>query len=93
MTFSLPCHVPQHWLPKKPPKVDNLGRSFGLGRRKRSVARVWVTLSDGEGGVFVINRRPMSDYFTRDVHQNEVCSTQLQVGLSFEALFFLNKYC
>lgn len=52
--------------------MDALGRSFGLGRRKSSMARVWVNLSEGDGGVFVVNKRPMIDYFVRDFHQNEV---------------------
>lgn len=52
--------------------MDNLGRSYGLGRRKTSTARVWISLSKGEGGVFVVNSRPMIDYFPRDHLQNEV---------------------
>lgn len=54
--------------------MDGLGRAYGLGRRKRSVARVWVSLSEGDGGVFFVNKRPMIDYFPRDHHQNEVLS-------------------
>lgn len=60
------------WVPLKPPEVDGLGRAYGLGRRKRSIARVWVSLSEGDGGVFFINKRPMIDYFPRNQHQEEV---------------------
>ena len=49
-----------------------MGRSYGLGRRKSSTARVWISMSKGEGGVFTVNSRPMIDYFPRDHLQNEV---------------------
>ncbi|CAM9123570.1 unnamed protein product [Ectocarpus fasciculatus] len=58
--------------PSREPLVDNLGRSYGLGRRKTSTARVWISLSKGEGGVFMVNSRPMIDYFPRDHLQNEI---------------------
>ncbi|GJP35600.1 hypothetical protein CLOM_g20098 [Closterium sp. NIES-68] len=40
--------------------VDALGRAYGTGRRKTSVARVW--LRKGSGGV-VVNGRPLDLYF------------------------------
>jgi small subunit ribosomal protein S9 len=39
---------------------------YGTGRRKTSVARVW--LRPGQGGVLV-NRRPVEDYFPRETLQ------------------------
>lgn len=39
-------------------------RWYGTGRRKESTARVWMEA--GEGNV-IINRRPMDDYFGREV--------------------------
>ena len=47
-------------------KVDKIGRSYATGRRKRSVARVW--LSEGKGS-FVINGRDVKQYLKRRVHQ------------------------
>ncbi|CAB1107142.1 unnamed protein product [Ectocarpus sp. CCAP 1310/34] len=64
--------VVKTFTPSREPLVDNLGRSYGLGRRKTSTARVWISLSKGEGGVFVVNSRPMIDYFPRDHLQNEI---------------------
>ncbi|CAN0309250.1 unnamed protein product [Laminaria digitata] len=49
-----------------------MGRSYGLGRRKASSARVWISMSEGEGGVFTVNSRPMIEYFPRDHLQNEI---------------------
>ena len=39
---------------------------YGTGRRKSSVARVW--LKPGEGRIMV-NKRPLQEYFNRAVHQ------------------------
>ncbi len=41
-------------------KVDEFGRSYGTGRRKTSVARVW--LKDGSGQ-FIVNHKPLTEYF------------------------------
>lgn len=51
---------------KREPKKDNLGRAYGTGRRKESVARVWV--KPGSGKVEV-NGKSLTDYFTRSVLQ------------------------
>ncbi|GHU21539.1 30S ribosomal protein S9 [Alphaproteobacteria bacterium] len=47
-------------------KVDSLGRTYGTGRRKESVARVWI--KPGNGSILVNGRR-VSDYFARPVLQ------------------------
>jgi hypothetical protein len=41
-------------------KVDELGRGYGTGRRKTSVARVWVKEGCGE---VVVNDKNIIDYF------------------------------
>ena len=50
-------------------KVDSLGRTYGTGRRKESVARVW--LKPGKGQIMV-NGRNMAEYFSRSVLQTLV---------------------
>ncbi len=44
---------------------SNRSRSYGTGRRKSSVARVWVTA--GKGRV-TVNGKPQQHYFPRAVH-------------------------
>lgn len=46
-------------------KVDDLGRAYATGRRKESVARVW--LKKGTGKVSV-NGKPQDKYFGRQTH-------------------------
>ena len=48
---------------KSKPLKDNLGRSYGTGKRKDSVARVWIKA--GTGAV-KINGKDLKDYFRRD---------------------------
>lgn len=45
---------------------DKLGRSYGTGRRKNSVARVWVKPGSGK---IVINYKEAEKYFARDTHR------------------------
>jgi small subunit ribosomal protein S9 len=40
-----------------------LDRFYGTGRRKTSVARVWIKPGSGR---FVVNRRPFEEYFPRE---------------------------
>ncbi len=47
-------------------KVDALGRTYGTGSRKESVARVWLKPGNGD---IVVNGRKMFDYFKRSVLQ------------------------
>ncbi len=46
------------------PKIDELGRSYATGKRKNSVARVWI--KPGHGKV-TINGRDQAVYFARPV--------------------------
>lgn len=48
------------------PKKDSLGRSYGTGRRKNSVARVWI--KSGSGKVSV-NGCTFEKYFARETHR------------------------
>ena len=47
-------------------KVDALGRAYSTGKRKNSIARVW--LKKGEGNIS-INGKSLDKYFTRPVLQ------------------------
>ena len=47
------------------PKIDAQGRSYGTGRRKESVARVWV--KPGRGKI-VVNGKEQEVYFGRKTH-------------------------
>jgi small subunit ribosomal protein S9 len=48
------------------PKIDRLGRSYATGRRKESVARVWIKQGSGK---FTVNGKEMPTYFARPVLQ------------------------
>ncbi len=48
------------------PNIDQLGRSYGTGRRKDSIARVWIKA--GKGNIS-INGRTFEDYFPRSTHR------------------------
>ena len=47
-------------------KLDFKDSKYATGRRKRSIAKVWV--KKGSGKIFV-NGKLMGDYFKRPVHQ------------------------
>ena len=44
------------------PKIDEQGRSYGTGRRKDAVARVWVKPGTGR---ITVNGREIEQYFVR----------------------------
>ena len=50
----------------KKPALDNQERSYATGKRKNSIARVW--LKKGEGNIS-INGKSIKDYFSRPVLQ------------------------
>ena len=50
-------------------KLDFKDSKYATGRRKRSIARVWV--KKGSGDIHV-NGKKMNDYFKRPVHQLSV---------------------
>ena len=47
-------------------KLDFKDSKYATGRRKRSIAKVWVKKGSGQ---IHVNGRKMSDYFKRPVHQ------------------------
>ena len=55
-------------IPKKI-KLDFKESKYATGRRKKSVARIWI--KKGTGKIYV-NGKNMSDYFTRSNHQTLV---------------------
>ncbi|SNB66278.1 SSU ribosomal protein S9P [Arboricoccus pini] len=48
------------------PKIDKFGRAYATGRRKESVARVWIKQGTGK---FTVNGREMPVYFARPTLQ------------------------
>ncbi|HYZ24672.1 MAG TPA: 30S ribosomal protein S9 [Rhodopila sp.] len=50
--------------PRREPKRDTLGRSYATGRRKESVARVWIKPGQGE---ITVNGKRVVQYFARPV--------------------------
>ena len=46
------------------PKIDDLGRSYGTGRRKSAAARVWIKPGTGK---ITINGKDQEQYFARPV--------------------------
>ena len=53
-------------VPVVEPQIDDLGRSYGTGRRKDAVARVWMRRGKG---VVTINGKPLNQYFARPALQ------------------------
>lgn len=47
-------------------QIDSCGRTYGTGRRKNAIARVWI--KPGNGSV-IVNGKQVQDYFARPVLQ------------------------
>ena len=47
-------------------KLDNKNRAYATGKRKNSIARVWLKKGDGK---IIINGKPIESYFSRPVLQ------------------------
>ena len=54
------------------------GALYGTGRRKSSVARVW--LKPGEGRM-VVNKQPLEEYFSRATHQTLIVQPLKAAGM------------
>ena len=54
------------------------GALYGTGRRKSSVARVW--LKPGEGRM-VVNKQPLQEYFSRASHQTLIVQPLKAAGM------------
>ncbi|KAH9315373.1 hypothetical protein KI387_024000, partial [Taxus chinensis] len=52
-------------------KVDEKGRSYGTGRRKCSVAQVWIQPGNGK---FIVNRKSFDAYFPQLAHRADLLS-------------------
>ena len=47
-------------------KIDKHGRSYATGKRKSSIARVWLKLGSGK---IIVNGIPSNEYFKRETHR------------------------
>ena len=72
MTLILKTELSEQVVAESAPVVvrkavkDNLGRSYGTGRRKNSVARVWIKPGSGK---ITVNHKEVEKYFARDTHR------------------------
>lgn len=66
----------------KKPKLDGLGRSYGTGRRKRSIARVWLKKGSGK---ITVNKKDINVYFLRPTSKMILNDVFVDVGA--EGLF------
>ncbi len=64
------------------PKLDALGRAYATGGRKEATARVWLKAGTGK---FIVNGKPMPEYFARPV-------LQMIVNQPFAAISRLGQY-
>jgi small subunit ribosomal protein S9 len=46
------------------PKIDDLGRSYATGKRKNSIARVWIKKGKGK---ITVNNKDIKKYFGREI--------------------------
>ena len=65
LAAAAPEVAQQEAAPVREKKVDAQGRSYSTGRRKESVARVWI--KPGKGKV-VVNGKEQEAYFGRQTH-------------------------
>jgi small subunit ribosomal protein S9 len=65
---------------EKLPVIDEFGRSYGTGKRKTSIARVWVKSGSGE---FIVNDKTLADYFQplQRMHAIEAFQASKTAGL------------
>jgi small subunit ribosomal protein S9 len=66
MPAALTGRIPEPAAAPVEPKIDAKGRSYATGRRKESVARVWVKRG---GGKMTVNGKDFVAYFARPVLQ------------------------
>ena len=48
------------------PKLDRFGRAYATGKRKSSIARVWIKLGSGK---VLVNGMSSNEYFKRETHR------------------------
>jgi small subunit ribosomal protein S9 len=66
MSDIAPSATPEVVSQKKKAGKDAAGRAYGTGRRKNSVARVWIKSGSGK---IVVNHKELDQYFARDTHR------------------------
>ncbi len=66
---------------KVEPKIDAQGRSYGTGRRKEAVARVWIKRGTGK---ITINGRDQETYFARPVLRMVIAQPLIESGRASE---------
>jgi small subunit ribosomal protein S9 len=54
---------------KKSAKAQTSNKSYGTGRRKSSIARVWLVQGSGK---IIVNKKAVEHYFTRETHKNSI---------------------
>lgn len=64
-------------------KVDPSGKAHGVGRRKSSVAKVWVMPGDGK---IVINGKSFDQYFKRQIYLNDIVKPFEVTGNAFDVV-------
>ena len=64
-------------------KIGPCGRAHGVGKRKSSMAKVWV--KPGEGHI-VINGKPITEYFSRGVYQADIDKPFQAIGVKFDVV-------
>lgn len=67
--------------PLPDPKIDELGRAYGTGRRKSAVARVWVKPGSGK---ITVNGKDADKYFARPVLQMVIAQPLKTAGRDSE---------
>ena len=70
-----PAQIERKFCKSKKPTGD--GGAYGTGRRKNSIARVWI--KPGTGKV-TINKREASNYFSRDFYIKQIMQPLLDTG-------------
>tara|TARA_B100002051_G_C16547444_1_gene540769 strand:+ start:263 stop:709 length:447 start_codon:yes stop_codon:yes gene_type:complete len=63
-------------------KLDNKGRAYATGKRKNSVARVWLKKGDGK---ILVNGKSIEKYFSRPV-------LQMIINQPLEIIKAINEY-
>ncbi len=48
---------------ERKPRLDKLGRSYATGKRKTSIARVWLKPGKGK---FIVNKKDFTQYFAEE---------------------------
>ena len=63
-------------------KLDSKGRAYGTGKRKTSIARVWIKPGHGK---IIVNRKSQEDYFGRAV-------LRMRIGQPFASADRVDQY-